>query len=328
MFILGVGSAYTDLVLSNADLASFGCSLAADEQRFLERSGIVSRRISLPLRYITETRNADVVAGRSQALISPTALAVQAVHQALGRAGISLEQVGLLLADTSTPDQTCPSEAQRIGGLLGVKVPAYDVVAGAGMFTHYIDMLASWKPERLPDYILCVSTNTSSQHVDYSGAALPAYLFGDAAFAMVLSTRQKGKARVQATFLRRDVRGPAAVVVEKHVSVDTQKLPTKTELKEQIVAGLELLAQQSKFSAATTALVGPQLFTAEISSFAPELGISEAQILSGSRDAGYAMGASSGAALSVVWDSLLPEKTVAILHSGDGLFSGSLLAVS
>jgi 3-oxoacyl-[acyl-carrier-protein] synthase III len=189
-------------------------------------------------------------------------------------------------------------------------------------------MLSSWKPERVPDYVLCVSTNTPSQHVDYAGAALPAYLFGDAAFAMVLSVKHAGRARVQAAFLQRGLRGPAAVVVEKHVSIDPQQLPSKAELKEQIVAGLESLAKQSEFVAATTALIGPQLFSAEISAFAPELGIPEAHILSGSRDTGYAMAASSGAALSLVWDSLLPERAVAILHSGDGLFSGSLLVVS
>jgi 3-oxoacyl-[acyl-carrier-protein] synthase III len=328
MFILGVGSACPDTVLSNEDLVSLGLRLTTEEQHFLDRSGVVSRKVSLPLAYIAETKNADVVVGRSHATISATALAVKAVHQALERAGISLEQVGLLLADSSTPDQTCPSEAQRVGGLLGVKIPAYDVVAGAGTLSHYIEMLSSWKPERVPDYVLCVSTNTPSQHVNYAGAALPAYLFGDAAFAMVLSTRQPGKARVATSFLRMDVRGPSAVVVEKYVSVATHQLPSTEELKEQVAAGLSTLAAQADFSAASTLLVGPQLFGSDISSFAPTLGIGSANVVSGSRETGYAMSASSGSALSSLWDGLSLGQNVAILHSGDGLFSGSLLVVS
>ena len=149
MFIIGVGAATPTTELSEQFLASIGLTLAGEERTLLSRAGVTSRRVSLPLDYIREKGNRDVLEGRAVATISPTVLAVQAANQALSRAGICIEQVGLLLADTATPYQTCPSEAQRIAGALGVKIPAYDIIAGSAALPFYLELLSSWKPERI-----------------------------------------------------------------------------------------------------------------------------------------------------------------------------------
>jgi 3-oxoacyl-[acyl-carrier-protein] synthase III len=328
MFILGIGAAYPEQVLSNQDLAALGLELSSDEQELCKRSGVQLRRVSLPPSYISETKNKDVVAARSNATVSPSALAVAAVQQALGRAGISIEQVGLLLADTATPDQTCPSEAQRIGGLLAVKVPAYDVVSGSGAMLHYLEMLATWKPERVPDYVLCVSTNTPSQHLSFLDKALPAHLLGDAATAMVVSLRHQGKLRVEGSHVRKRRAPTAAFVVEGHVQFDGSLVPPRTEIDAEIALSVGQLFDSRTSDRARCIFIGPQLFAAQSAEIAKTLGFAEENTVSAVRDHGYALGSTIGCALSSKWDSLTAGQEIVVVHGGDGLWSGSLLLAS
>ncbi len=329
MFILGVGSAYPEQVVSNDELVALGLSLNGDEQRLSARCGIRSRRVSLPLAYVAQTRNCDVVAARNNATIAPSALAFQAVGKALSRAGISLEQVGLILADTATPDQTCPSEAQRIGGILGVtKVPTYDVVSGSGALVHYLEMISQWKPERVPDYVLCVSTNTPSQHVSFSSPALPAYVCGDAAAAVVISPRHRGKLRVIQSRLQRRSGYKTAVTIGQHVEIDAALLPSGEELTAEISQGVRQLVEQQDLNVATSFFVGPQLFAAEVSSVAAALGFSEPRVVATARDNGYSFGAATGCAIDAIWDVVREGESIAVLNGGDGLWSGSLLLSS
>jgi 3-oxoacyl-[acyl-carrier-protein] synthase III len=328
MFILGVGAAYPEQVLSNQDLAALGLTPRSDEHQFLERCGVQARRVSLPTSYISETKNKDVVAARSHATVSPSALAVAAIQQALVRAGISIEQIGLLLADTATPDQTCPSEAQRIGGLLGIKVPAYDVVSGSGTIPYYLEMLSSWKPERVPEYVLCVSTNTPSQHTSFSDNALSAYLLGDAATAVVISLRQTGKLRVESSFVRKRKVQKPAIVVEGHADIDISLLPDGLELEAEITQSLKQLLAVRNDDQAGLFFVGPQLFASQSAAVAAKAGFSQDRIVSVVDNCGYSLGSSIGCALSSIWDGVHSAQGIVVIHGGDGAWSGSLLLVS
>ena len=263
--------------------------------------------------------------GRSLALATPTSLATAASRQALERANITPEQIGLILADTATPYQTCPSEAQRLGSALRVKIPAYDVVAGAASLPLYLEMLASWKPERVPDYVLCVSTNTFSQHVAYGGAsALSAYLYGDAASAFVLSPRHVGKMKVVGSFVENSTKRPATSVVERHVSCPADAALSTGEIVEKLLLSL------GRLSAANlpAKVVGPQLYAGEFGEYEQALGLTQGSMISGTQDVGYALGASAGVALSSLWDSARVGDAIAVLHAGDGAWGGSVVVAA
>ena len=235
-----------------------------------------------------------------------------------------MEQVGLIIADTATPYQTCPSEAQRIGGALAIKVPAYDIVAGSASLPLYVEMLSSWKPERLPDYILCVSTNTLSQHVSFSGAALPAYLYGDAASAFVLSPRHAGKFKIVDSYIERRGFLRPSTVVERHVSFREDAVLPRQEVQEMVTQGLKRSAQVAPLKN----IVGPQLFSGEFSRYEEAFGLPEGSFVSGTANAGYALGASCGVALSSLWGTVTSGSAVAVLHVGDGIWSGSVVLAS
>jgi 3-oxoacyl-[acyl-carrier-protein] synthase-3 len=328
MYIIGAGAAYPDTELTNEFLQSLGLGLTEDERCVLSRLGIHSRRTTLPLEYIASTKNLDVVGARTQATLSPTELGVRAARQALERAGITIEQVGLVIADSATPYQTCPAEAHRIAGAFGVKVASYDIVGGSGAIPLYLEMLSTWKPERIPEYVLCVSTNTPSQQVSFADPSLSAYVFGDAAAAVVLSTRHTGKLRVVDSYLRKQSAYKPVVSVKHHISFAAEHLLPQEEVLTLIEQGLTRLSEKFGLKTDDLVFVGPQLFCGDLSGCASRLGIPSDRVTLETVDKGYALGASTGVALASRWDRITVGQQVVVLHVGDGLWSGSILLAS
>jgi 3-oxoacyl-[acyl-carrier-protein] synthase III len=74
--------------------------------------------------------------------------------------------------------------------------------------------------------------------------------------------------------------------------------------------------------------VGPQMFCGDLASCVSRLGISPDRLVTETTDKGYAIGASTGAAISSRWDQLKGGQQVVVIHAGDGLWSGSILLAS
>lgn len=195
--ILGIGSA---LGSHTATLdAARALPDSAPALRLAESLGISTRRtVTDPA---APAFDDDLVARRSTATESPTALALKAVERAIERAKIPTEAIGLIIGDCATPWQTTPSEAQRVGAKLGLKVPAYDVTTLSGSLCSHVSILSSWKPERVPEFVLSVSTNTPSLVVDNRSGAERA-LVGDGASAVVVSRARPGSLRVMGSVFR------------------------------------------------------------------------------------------------------------------------------
>jgi 3-oxoacyl-[acyl-carrier-protein] synthase-3 len=325
---MGVGAAYPDTELTDGFLESLGLQLTDAERGILARLGIRSRRTSLPVDYISTTRNVDLLEARSKAVMSPTELGVLAARQALQRAGITIEQVGLLIADSATPYQTCPAEAHRIAGAFGVKVSSYDIVAGAGAIPLYIEMLSTWKPERIPDYVLFVSTNTPSQQVLFAASGLAPYVYGDAASAVVLSCRHRGKLKVLDSYLRKQSECQPLVAVNHHITFSAEHLPLEEEVLNLVEQGLKRLSEKFSLSMSELVLVGPQPLCGDLATHSARLGVSPDRLVCGAADIGYSIGASIGVAMSSRWDQLGTGQQMAVIHAGDGLWSGSILLAS
>lgn len=328
LHLLGAGVAYPDVELTSQFLGEIGPDLDPSSRALLSRIGVVSRRVSLPLGYIKETKNVSAIEGRTVATCSPTALGVAAVKQALDRAGILPEQVGLLIADTATPHQTCPSEAQRIAGSLQLKIPAYDMVGGAGALPLHLETLNNWKPERVPEFVVCVSSNTPSQHVDYADRTAAAHLFGDAASAVVVSTRNAGKMKLVNSYLRRTSAYRSPFTIDRHLSFSADAMLPATEIVQMVTQGVKRLKEKHDFNSVSAKLIGPQLFDGQLVAFADTLGFESDSIISTSQHFGYSVGSSIGAALASVWDDINSGEHVVIVHAGDGLWSGSVMLAS
>lgn len=184
IYLHGVGHFHPENVITNAFLESLDIGTTVDW--ILERVGIETRRTILPLDYIRETKNARPWETDSVRLYSNAQMAAAATRLALKRAGIGLEDIGMVISGSSLPQFLTPPEAATVAGCLGIDVPCFDINAACATFGAQMGQLDSLKPEKTPPYILVTNIECPTPSTDYSDRRT-AVLFGDCATATILS---------------------------------------------------------------------------------------------------------------------------------------------
>ncbi|MBW2393014.1 MAG: ketoacyl-ACP synthase III [Deltaproteobacteria bacterium] len=191
LHVHGFGHFHPENEISNAFLEEL--DIGTNDEWILERVGIRSRRTVLPLDYIRETRNKDVRQSFEAADLANHELGVRAARLALQRAGIEAGQIGMVLSGSSCPDHVTPAEAGLVAKGLGIEVPIFDINSACTSFMAQLFVIASMRPEALPDYILVVASESLTKTVDFTDRS-SAVLFGDGAAAAVVSPRIAGPA--------------------------------------------------------------------------------------------------------------------------------------
>jgi 3-oxoacyl-[acyl-carrier-protein] synthase III len=184
IYVHGFGHFHPENVITNKFLEDL--DIGTTEEWILDRVGIESRRTVLPLDYIRETKNADPELGYKVRLYSNARGGAEAARMAIARAGITPQDIGLVISGSSIPEYLVPSEASTVAGELGIDVPCFDLNAACTTYGMQINFLDMMKPEKLPPYILILNIELTTLGVDFSDRA-SAVLFGDAASATVVS---------------------------------------------------------------------------------------------------------------------------------------------
>lgn len=160
--VLGTGSALPARSVTNDDLSEF---LDTSDEWISTRTGISSRRICT-----TETLDE---------------LAVEASRRALEAAGVTAEQLDLIVCSTTSGDHLIPAEACAIAEGLGARCPSFDVSAACAGFVFALDTADGWFVRGRARRALVVSAEKMSRMVDWADRAT-CVLFGDGAAAAVL----------------------------------------------------------------------------------------------------------------------------------------------
>lgn len=213
LYLHSIGYAHPKTEVSNDFIIGLGAD--TNEQWIQEKLGICCRRSVLSLEYIKNTKNQKPTKAIEFSQSSPTELAIDAAKMACQRAGIELNQIGLIICDCCFPNQVAPVESQRIARGLGLKCQAYDVLTACPAFALHVDYLASFRPEELPEYVLAITTAALTQTVDYTDRTDP-IIWGDGAAAAVFSTKHSGKLKVIHSFFDADPTRSQAVVVNRY----------------------------------------------------------------------------------------------------------------
>ena len=178
--IVGTGSYLPDRVMTNAE---FAARLDTSDEWIRERTGIQRRHI----------------AEKSQA---SSDLALQASKRALSTAGVSAEQIDLIIVATSTPDYVFPSTACLMQSKLGVKgSAAFDVQAVCSGFVYALATADSFIKNKMAKKALVVGAEVFSRILDWNDRGT-CVLFGDGAGAVVLAAGEKPG--IHASVLRAD----------------------------------------------------------------------------------------------------------------------------
>lgn len=186
LYLHGMGHFHPDHILSNQFLVDL--DIGTSHEWIEERVGIVNRRTVLPLEYIRETKNADFRAAYEARQYKNSQMAALAARQALARAGLKKEDIGMIVAGSSSPDNVAPAESSAVAAELGIEVPCADMNSACSSFGMQINFLSKMVPEALPPYVLVVDSETLTKTVNYADRSA-AVLFGDGSAAAIVSTK-------------------------------------------------------------------------------------------------------------------------------------------
>ncbi|MXQ53238.1 beta-ketoacyl-ACP synthase III [Shimazuella alba] len=168
--ILGTGAYLPEKRLTNADLEQM---VDTSDEWITSRTGIKERRIA-----------ADHEASSD--------LAVHAARQALDKAGISAEQVDLIIVATVTPDMSFPATACLVQEQIGAhKAATFDLSAACTGFIYGISTATQFIATGSYKYALVIGVECLSRIVDWTDRNT-CVLFGDGAGAAVLGPVKEG----------------------------------------------------------------------------------------------------------------------------------------
>jgi 3-oxoacyl-[acyl-carrier-protein] synthase III len=184
VYLHGIGHFHPENVITNTFLESLDIGTTVDW--IMERVGIETRRTVLPLDYLVRTKNADPRETDKVRLYSDAQMGGKAARMALTRAGLKVEDIGMVISGSSLPQYLTPADASTVACDLGIDVPCFDINSACGTYGVQMCYLDSVKPEKLPPYILVTNIEASTTTIDYSDRR-SAVLFGDCATASILS---------------------------------------------------------------------------------------------------------------------------------------------
>ncbi|MEC3950849.1 beta-ketoacyl-ACP synthase III [Sphingobium sp. HWE2-09] len=166
--LLGTGSALPVRAVSNAELAE---TVDTSDEWIVERTGIRNRYI----------------AGEGETTAS---LAADAAQRAIDAAGITAQDIDLIILATATPDQTFPAAATKVQATLGIDdCVAFDVAAVCSGFLYAVTVADSMIRSGAANRALVIGSETFSRILDWEDRAT-CVLFGDGAGAIVLGAKE------------------------------------------------------------------------------------------------------------------------------------------
>ena len=162
--ILGVGRYIPEKVLTNHDLEQM---VDTSDEWIRTRTGIEERRIAAEDMY-------------------SSGMAAEAAQKALYQAGISAEELDMILVATVTPDQSFPTVSCMIQEKLGAKKAcAMDISAACAGFMYGIVTAKQFIESQTYKHVLVVGVEKLSSITDWDDRNT-AVLFGDGAGAAVI----------------------------------------------------------------------------------------------------------------------------------------------
>ena len=181
--IIGMGHAYPEGILTNADLEKM---VDTSDEWITTRTGIKQRHKAAENEYTSQ-------------------FGTKAALQALKRAGLTPEDIDIIICATTTPDQIMPSTGALIQAQIGaVNAAGMDVFAACSGFLYGLTIVESMIRTGQIKYALVIGAEVLTKYVDYTDRGT-CVIFGDGAGAAVVGPVNSGKG-ILATKIKSDGR--------------------------------------------------------------------------------------------------------------------------
>jgi 3-oxoacyl-[acyl-carrier-protein] synthase III len=165
--ILSVGSYVPERVLTNSDLEKM---VDTSDDWITTRTGIKQRRIASESEYTSD-------------------LASRAARRAMEKAGVTPEEIDLIIVATITPDMGFPATACLVQHKLGARrAAAFDIEAACSGFIYAMEIGQQFIMSRTYNTVLIIGAEKLSAIVDWTDRNT-CVLFGDGAGAAILQNR-------------------------------------------------------------------------------------------------------------------------------------------
>ncbi|MEN0581464.1 3-oxoacyl-[acyl-carrier-protein] synthase III [Phytobacter palmae] len=167
--IIGTGSYLPEHVRTNADLEKM---VDTSDEWIVTRTGIRERRIAAPDETVST-------------------MGFEAAKRALEMAGISADEIGLIIVATTSATHAFPSAACQVQNMLGVKgCPAFDVAAACAGFTYALSIADQYVKSGAVKNALVIGSDVLARTCDPEDRGT-IIIFGDGAGAVVLGASEE-----------------------------------------------------------------------------------------------------------------------------------------
>ena len=157
-------------VLTNADLEKL---VDTTDEWIMQRVGIRERHIAAPG-------------------VATSDLGKEAAIKAIARAGLSPDDIGVIVTGTVTPDMLFPSTTCLIQHKIGARRAwGFDLSAACSAFTYALTTASQLVATGAHEHVLVVGADVMSSIIDYQDRAT-CVIFGDGAGAVVVSAARQG----------------------------------------------------------------------------------------------------------------------------------------
>lgn len=162
--IIGCGGYLPSKIVSNDELAKF---VDTNDEWIRTRTGISQRHIAGDTEYTSH-------------------IALKAAEKAIADAGVSVNEIDLIITCTTTPDNSFPSVATKLQGYLGlINVPSFDLQAVCAGFVYGVQVANSLISSGKYKTILLIGAEKMTSLLDWEDRAT-CVLFGDGAGSVIL----------------------------------------------------------------------------------------------------------------------------------------------
>ncbi|RJE86711.1 ketoacyl-ACP synthase III [Paenibacillus sp. 1011MAR3C5] len=169
--IIGTGKYVPERILTNQQLEQM---VETNDEWIVTRTGIKERRMAAEAEATSD-------------------LAYEAAKQAIAAAGVTAEDLDLIIVSTITPDMFFPSTACLLQTKLGAtKAAAFDLSAACSGFIYGLATATNMIATGMYNHVLVVGAETLSRITDYTDRNT-CILFGDGAGAVVLGQVEEGR---------------------------------------------------------------------------------------------------------------------------------------